>query len=94
MLSKEQIEEQGYFFKYKGMDLWFEKDTDEFNTIQDFYGYKPYLIFLNYGLHDGKLHIKVDFGAQNSWDKAETLFDGECQDLETFELIQKLLHII
>lgn len=96
-LTKEQIEAEGWELYSKGIDLWFKREvlTEEFDWsgICNFYGYKPYKLYLNYGLHDYKLKIKCDFSGGQDFNEADTLFEGECKDINTFRWICKLLKI-
>ncbi len=92
-LTKEQIEAEGWELKHKSVDLWFEAGIEKASSIQDYYRYKCYKLYLNYGTHDHKLKIKGDFGPGDGFDKSDTLFEGECKDINTLRYICKLLHI-
>ena len=94
-LTKEQIEDEGFELKHTSVDLWFKfKESPVTHTkIQDFYRYKPYNLFLNYGLHDCRLVIRCDFSADNDFDKADCLFEGECCSINELRFILKRLKI-
>lgn len=96
-LTKEQIEAEGWNFKIKGIDLWFEKEvlTEEFDwsSFCNLYGYKPYKLFLNYGTNDNKIIIKCDFSGGADFSNSDILFEGECKDINTLKYISKLLKI-
>ncbi len=96
-LTKEQIESEGWEFKVKSIDLWFEQEvlTDEFDWsgMCNLYTYKPYKLFLNYGLHDHKLQIKCDFSGGEDFSGSDTLFEGYCPSINELRTIQKLLKI-
>lgn len=92
-LTKEQIEAEGWIFKIKSVDLWFESDAEKASNLQDFYGYKCYKLFLNYGLHDNKIKIKGDFTGGCNFNKADTLFEGFCPSVNELRIICKLLNI-
>lgn len=94
-LSKEDIESEGFELKHTSVDLWFKfKESPVTHTkIQDFYRYTPYNLFLNYGVHDNRMIIKCDFGADNDFDKADCLFEGKCWNINQFRLILNLLGI-
>jgi len=94
-LTKEQIESCGFILKAKSIDHWFEINEDKrFGTgLQNFGGYKCYNVFLNYGFRDHKLKIKGDFTGGEKFDKAETLFEGECKCINELRQILKQIHI-
>lgn len=94
-LTKEQIESCGFTLKHKSIDYWFQINEDKrFDTdLHNFSGYKAYNVFLNYGFHDYRLKIKGDFSGGEDWDKAETLFDGECKCINSLRQILKQTHI-
>lgn len=95
-LTKEQIEQFNFFLKYKSIDSWFQINDDKrFNTdIQNFFGYKTYNVFLNYGFHDYRLKIKADFSGGGDWDKSEVLYDGECKCINELKRILKQVHVL
>ncbi len=90
-LSKEDIESEGWIFKSKTVDLWFESDLEKAISLQDFYGCKCYKLYLNYGLHDHKLKIKGDFMGGSTFDESDTLFEGKCLSINEFRYITKEL---
>lgn len=92
-LTKEQIEAEGWILKTKSIDLWFESDIEKANSLQDFYKYKCYKLFLNYGIHDHKLKIKGDFTGGCNFEKSDTLFEGFCPSINEYRTICKLLNI-
>ena len=94
-LTKEQIEAKGWELYSKSVDLWFKfKESPITHTrIQELYGYKPYNLFLNYGMHDQKLKIKCDFNGGQDFDGSDTLFEGFCKDINTFRKIINLLYL-
>jgi hypothetical protein len=94
-LTKEQIENCGFTLKHKSIDHWFQINEDKrFDTdLQNFCGYKAYNVFLNYGFHDYRLKIKGDFSGGEDFDKAETLYDGECKCINELKQILKQIHI-
>ncbi len=94
-LTKEQIESCGFILKAKSIDHWFQIAEDKrFDTdLQNFCGYKAYNVFLNYGFHDYRLKIKADFSGGSDYNKAETLFDGECKCINSLRQILKQIHI-
>lgn len=92
-LTKEQIEAEGWIFKTKSIDLWFESDIEKASSLQEFYRYKCYKLFLNYGLHDRRLIIKGDFTGGCNFEQSDTLFEGFCPSINEFRTICKLLNI-
>lgn len=73
---------------------WDGRNWDEVHTfMQEFYGYKPYSLYLNYGFHDNRLKIKCDFSGGLDFGDSDTLFEGGCKDINTFRYICKLLNI-
>lgn len=94
-LTKEQIESQGFTFKNKSIDYWFQINEDKrfLTNLQSFHGYKAYNIFLNYGFHDKRIKIKADFSGGGDWDNSEVLFEGECKCINEFKQILKQIHI-
>lgn len=94
-LTKEQIESCGFTLKAKSIDSWFQINEDKrFDTdLQNFCGYKCYNVFLNYGFHDYRLKIKADFSGGADFDKAETLYDGECRCINQLKQILKQIHV-
>ena len=94
-LTKEQIENCGFTLKHKSIDYWFQINEEKrFDTdLHNFCGYKAYDVFLNYGFHDRRLKIKSDFSGGGGFDKAETLYDGECKCINELKQILKHIHI-
>lgn len=96
-LTKEQIEAEGWELYSKGIDLWFKKEilveNFDWSGLSNLYGYKPYKLFLNYGLHDHKIHIKCDFSGGQDFANSDTLFEGYCPSINEFRTICKLLKI-
>lgn len=96
-LTKEQIEAEGWRLYSSGIDLWFEKKvlTEEFDwsRLCNLYGYKPYKLFLNYGLHDHKIHIKCDFTGGQDFSESDTLFEGLCLSMNEFRKLCKWIGI-
>lgn len=96
-LTKEQIESEGWELYSKGIDLWFKKEVlvenFDWSGLNNLYGYKPYKLFLNYGLHDHKIHIKCDFSGGGTFADSDTLFEGYCPSINEFKIICKLLKI-
>lgn len=84
-LTKEQIEAEGWKYKGKTQDIWFEKEMD-----YDMGSWTAYKIVMQYGLDDKRLRIF----AVDRVDKMEyDCFRGECKDINTFRYICKLLNI-
>jgi len=94
-LTKEQIEAEGFTFKGKGVDDWYEMGIEKaFNTdLHNFSGYKAYNVFLQYGKHDNRLKIRGDFSGGAKMNEGEVLFDGECKSINELRQILKLIHI-
>jgi hypothetical protein len=94
-LTKEQIEAEGWEMYSKGIDLWFKfKESPITHTnIQEQSGYKPYNLYLNYGLHDHRLKIRCDFDGGADFNASDTLFEGTCKDINEFRIISKLIGI-
>lgn len=94
-LTKEQIEAEGWEMYAKSVDTWFKfKESPIMHTkIQDYYGYKPYSLYLNYGFHDNKLQIRCDFSGGKDFSGSHTLFEGFCPSINEFRYICKLLNI-
>lgn len=95
-LTLEDIEREGFEKYAHSIDDWFKlKDELRFDTdLQNFSGYKPYNIFLNYGFHDYRLHIKADFSGGADYSDSEMLYDGECKSINELKQILKQIHII
>ena len=70
-----------------------ESDIEKASSLQEFYGYKCYKLFLNYGLHDQKLIIKGDFTGGCNFEQSDTLFEGFCPSINEYRTICKLLNI-
>jgi hypothetical protein len=80
-LTKEQIEAEGWKYKSKSIDLWFEKEGNF-----DMLSWTAYRAVLQYGLHDHRLRIYMeDCGNEH------TVFEGICPDINTFRTIIKLV---
>jgi hypothetical protein len=94
-LTQKQIEDEGFELYVKSIDLWFKfKESPVMETdIQEFYGYKPYQLFLNYGAHDHKIKITCDFSGGCDFGSSDTLFEGFCPSINELRKIFKLLHI-
>lgn len=94
-LTKEQIEVEGFTFKGKCVDDWYEMGIEKaFNTdLHNFSGYKAYNVFLQYGKHDNRLKIRGDFSGGAKMNEGEVLFDGECKSINELRQILKLIHI-
>ena len=92
-LTKKQIESEGWIFRIKSTDLWFESDMEKASSLQEFYGYKCYKLFLNYGLHDQKMKITADFTGGKNFNTSDTLFEGFCPSINELRTICKLLNI-
>lgn len=81
IMTKEDIEKEGWRFKGKSIDIWFEKEGD-----YDMGSWTSYKAVCHYGMHDMKLTIYVeDCGVEHH------VFRGKCPDIETFKLISKLV---
>jgi hypothetical protein len=96
-LTQKEIEDFGFILKVKSIHYWFEMDKEKvFDTdLQNFFAYKPYNIFLNYGFNDNyRLKIKADFNGNPNWDNADTLFEGECKTLQDLKTILTYIHIL
>lgn len=86
-LTKEQIEAEGWTYKTKSTDLWFERK--EIFLRED--GYHLENIKLQYGLHDYRL--KISFVYVGDSEESTNAYLGECKDINTFRKIIKLLEI-
>lgn len=95
-LTKEDIESQGFERYSRSIDDWFKiKEELKFDTdLQNFFGYKAYNVFLNYGYHDQRIHIKVDFLGGTNYSDSDTIFQGECRCINDLKEILKKVHII
>ena len=86
-LTKEQIEAEGWTYKTRSTDLWFERKEiflrEDGNHLEN--------IKLQYGLHDYRL--KISFVYVGDSEESTNAYLGECKDINTFRLIQKLLGI-
>ncbi len=91
-LTREQIEAEGFELKHKSIDWWFEAREPFNNGFQNFFAYKSYGTYLNYGFHDQRIKIRADFGCEHSFEKADTLFEGECKSINELKTILKLIH--
>jgi hypothetical protein len=86
-LTKEQIEAEGWEYKSRGTDLWFERK--EIFLRED--GYHLENIKLQYGLHDCRL--KISFVYIGDGEESTGAYLGKCKDINTFRKIIKLLNI-
>lgn len=88
-LSKEQIETEGWKFKGKSIDLWWEKEGSF--KIGNWTSYK---IVMHYGMkgHTGNQDNRLYIYAEDQGSE-HRLFEGECKDINTFWYICKLLNI-
>jgi len=86
-LTKEQIEGEGWEYKNRSTDLWFERK--EIFLRED--GYHLENIKLQYGLHDYRL--KISFVYIGDGEESTGAYLGECKDINTFRKIIKLLEI-
>jgi hypothetical protein len=86
-LTKEQIESEGWEYKSRGTDLWFERK--EIFLRED--GYHLENIKLQYGLHDYRL--KISFVYVGDGEESTGAYLGECKDINTFRKLIKLLGI-
>jgi hypothetical protein len=87
-LTKEQIEAEGWIYKTKSTDLWFERK--EIFLRED--GYHLQNIKLQYGLHDYRLKISFVYVGDNE-EESVNAYLGKCKDINTFRKIIKLLGI-
>ena len=94
-LTKEQVEAEGWEMYARSADLWFEfKESPVIHTnLQEFHGYKPFNLFLNYGLHDQKLQVRCDFSGGLDFSESDTLFEGYCPSINEFRKIIKWLRL-
>jgi len=86
-LTKEQIEAEGWEYKNRSTDLWFERK--QIFLRKD--GYHLENIKLQYGLHDYRL--KISFVYVGDDEESTGAYLGECKDINTFRKIIKLLEI-
>lgn len=88
-LTKEQIEAEGWKFKGKSVDLWWEKEGSF-----DIGNWTSYKVVMHYGMkgHIGNQDLRLYIYAEDQGDE-HRLFEGECKDINTFRQIQKLLNI-
>lgn len=95
MLDLKFFVDNGWTLQGRAVDAWFVfTESPITNTeIQDYYRYKPFNLWLNYGTHDGRMKIKCDFLGGQKWEEADTLFEGECTNEEDYRTITRLLHI-
>jgi hypothetical protein len=83
-LTKEQIEKEGWDYKGKTMDIWFEKEGSfEMNS------WTAYKAKLQYGLQDKRLRIFVVDIDKTEYD----CFRGFCKSINEFRTITKWLGI-
>lgn len=95
MLSKEFFEENGWKLKGKAVDLWFEfiESPITHTKIQDYYRYKPYKLWLNYGRFDGRMKVVCDFYGSQDINDGDVLFEGECINEEDYNSVMRMLKI-
>lgn len=86
-LTKEQIENEGWTYKTRSTDLWFERKE----IFLRYDGYHLENIKLQYGLHDYRLKISFVYVGDN--EESTNAYLGECKDINTFRKIIKLLKI-
>lgn len=88
-LTKEQIEAEGWKFKGKSIDLWWEKEGNF-----EIGSWTSYKIVIHYGMkgHVGNQDCRLYIHADDRGDE-HRLFEGECKDINTFRQIMKLLGI-
>jgi hypothetical protein len=80
-MTREDIEKEGWRFKGRSVDIWFEKEA-HYNMSS----WTAYKAILHYGLHDQRLRIYLeDCGNEH------VVFEGNCPDIETFRLVTKLV---
>ena len=95
-LTQQDIESYGFEIYSKGVDSWFKfKESPITHTnLQEFYNYKPYSLYLNYGFHDNKMKITCDFSGGLDFGKSDTLFEGFIRCKNEFEQILKFIKVI
>lgn len=88
-LTKEQIEAEGWKFKGKSVDLWWEKEGDF--QIGNWTSYK---IVMHYGMkgHVGNQDCRLYIYAEDRGDE-HRLYEGNCPSINEFRKICKLLNI-
>ncbi len=88
-LTKEQIEAEGWKFKGKSVDLWWEKEGSF-----DIGSWTSYKIVIHYGMkgHIGNQDCRLYIYAEDQGTEHH-LFEGECKDINTFRYICKLINI-
>jgi len=80
-MTREQIEKEGWKFKAKSWDDWYEKEGDF--DMGTWTGRKA---VMQYNSIDLRLRVFIDdFGHEH------VVFHGVCPDFETFKLISKLV---
>lgn len=82
-LTREQIEAQGWTFKGKSVDTWFEK-TGSFEQSS----WRSHTAVLHYGFHDQRLTVYLMDGPDET-----PIYLGECKSINEFKLIEKWLKI-
>ena len=88
-LTREQIEAEGWKFKGKSVDLWWEKEGSF-----DIGNWTSYKVVMHYGMkgHIGNQDTRLYIYAEDQGSE-HRLFEGECKDINTFRYICKLLNI-
>lgn len=82
-LTKKQIQNEGWEFTGKTIDLWFKKEG-EFNMGS----WTSCKIIMHYGPHDKRLYIDaIDTG------ESTPIFRGTCKDVNELRFITKLINI-
>jgi len=94
-LTQEDIETLGFKLKSRSIDDWYEANPLEMpeSKIRDYFGHYAFKLFLNYGFRDSRLKIKADFTGED-WDKADSMFEGECKNKTELIKILKQIKVI
>lgn len=87
-LTKEQIEAEGFVFKSRSIDYWFEKEGwFEIGNEKSPTPWRTNKIMIHYGLeHDHRLFVSVNDGGDQ-----HSLFEGYCPSVNEFRQIMKML---
>ena len=92
-MTREEIENQGWeFIETNKIRAWYKKWNPEQEKDRNWYKYKMYYGYLVHDPGMNWLKINVDFSGGQEVDDCDTLFEGECQDLDTYKAICKLIH--
>lgn len=97
-LTKEQIETEGWKFKYTNKTRWWYEKDDTFFECPMTTGYQIMRLDMVHDPEYKAITIKAYYRGEAGYDKSEgvdlpTIFEGYCKDINTFRYICKLLNI-